>query len=236
MRQLSLWARRHVWLSRLLILGIYLLLNGTALLLAALLQALGFQIPVLLTYLACFAFLSGLALYPSRARRAAYPNFYGARKAADLVLASCTFFLIVAAALGTGSKGRLPQGVQAAYITPGPGERTGKIQPLKKWLQKKARPADTSLRAKLKAKILALKVAYRGATNGEKVALIILSILIAAGLIYLLLGLSCGIACSGSEGLAVVVLFLGTGLITFLLIKVIQRINRGPRQPQEVTG
>ena len=65
-----------------------------------------------------------------------------------------------------------------------------------------------------------------------------MSVIIAAGLLLLLAGLSCEISCSGSEGAAIAVGLLGTGLIIFLLVRVIQRINRGPRvkaQPVEGT-
>ena len=76
-----------------------------------------------------------------------------------------------------------------------------------------------------------LRKEYKDATNGERTALIILCILIAIGLLLLVAGLSCNLSCSGSEGAATVVLIFGTGLIIFLLVKVIKRINRG--KPKE---
>ena len=94
------------------------------------------------------------------------------------------------------------------------------------------------LKKKLKNKWKEFRKHYKESTKGEKTALIILSVIIAAGLLLLLAGLSCEISCSGSEGAAIAVGLLGTGLIIFLLVRVIQRINRGPRvkaQPVEGT-
>jgi hypothetical protein len=53
--------------------------------------------------------------------------------------------------------------------------------------------------------------------------------LIAVGLIGLVAALSCNLSCSGSEAAALLLLIFGTGLIIFLLVKVIKRINDGPK-------
>ncbi len=79
-----------------------------------------------------------------------------------------------------------------------------------------------------------LRQEYKDATKGERTALIVLSILIALGLLSLVAALSCNLSCSGSEGGAAVVAILGTGLIIFLLVKIIKRINRG--KPKEETS
>lgn len=66
-----------------------------------------------------------------------------------------------------------------------------------------------------------------GGTNTvEKILLTLLVILVAAGLGYLIVGISCSIACSGNEALAYTVLILGgVGLLTamFFLIRNIMR-------------
>jgi hypothetical protein len=81
----------------------------------------------------------------------------------------------------------------------------------------------------LRKNIRYIRQHYRQASGGEKAALIILSILVALALLYVVMALSCGIACSGSEGLALFVALLGTGLIVFLLVWVIKSINRKDR-------
>ena len=66
-------------------------------------------------------------------------------------------------------------------------------------------------------------------TKGEKTALIILSVLIAIGLLLGLAALSCSISCGGSEALAIIVALAGTFLIVFLLVRIIKRISH-PKQ------
>jgi hypothetical protein len=68
--------------------------------------------------------------------------------------------------------------------------------------------------------------------SGTNVLLIVLTILVALGLLYLLAALSCTIACNGSEALAWIVLLLGAFGIAFLTFRIIRRINKGPRNPR----
>ncbi len=74
---------------------------------------------------------------------------------------------------------------------------------------------------------------YKESSKGSKTALIILSSVMAAFLFVVVLGLSCNVSCSGSQGGGIAVLLLGTALITFLLIKVIHAINRGPKKKEK---
>ena len=70
---------------------------------------------------------------------------------------------------------------------------------------------------------------YKRSSTGGKVALISLTIIIAAFLAMLVLSWSCSLSCNGSDAAAILVGVLGMGLIIFLSIKVINRINRRPR-------
>ena len=63
-------------------------------------------------------------------------------------------------------------------------------------------------------------------SEGGKIALIALSVIVALGVMYGLAILSCGLACNDQGFLAVVVLLGGGVLIGFLLVKVIRSITR----------
>jgi hypothetical protein len=63
-------------------------------------------------------------------------------------------------------------------------------------------------------------------SDGTKALLIALSIIVALGAVYLVLILSCALACNDMGVLAVVVLLGGVTLVVFGLIKVIQNITR----------
>lgn len=72
-------------------------------------------------------------------------------------------------------------------------------------------------------------------SKGAKVALIVLSVLVAIGLFYLVAALACNLSCGGSEGAASLVLIGGSALIIFFLIIAIRAIvgrKKKPKQPK----
>ncbi|MBA2500508.1 MAG: hypothetical protein H0V30_12335 [Chitinophagaceae bacterium] len=234
MRKISYWARRHIMLTRLLIGLLYIVINLLGLFLGDLLFSADIILTILFIYLPIGLLFTGVLIYPSKERKNSYKNFYRQQKTADLLLAVSTFLFIV---YGGNSINRTSYNsfsgayaITFSHAPPTSVASTAIAHPdasadkmIKKPLSKK------ELRKNLKSKWKEFRKQYKESTKGEKAALIILSIIIAVGLVYLMAALSCGIACSGSEGLAIVVGILGTGLIIFLLVRVIQRINRGPR-------
>jgi protein-S-isoprenylcysteine O-methyltransferase Ste14 len=236
MRKISHWASHHTWLTRFIIIGIYLLLNLIGLFLGDLLFSVGVVMKPLFLLSGCFIVLLGLFLYPSQKEKNKYRNFYLRHKTADLLLAASTFLFITYGGNHlNNAKPASTSNLYAASVSL-PAKDTRLIlnkvsrenkdpQPeTKKPLSKK------ELKKILKSKLHEWRKHYKEAGNGGKAALIILSILVAAGLILLLSALACSIACSGAEALSIVVLILGVGLIVFLLVRVIQRITKGPRK------
>jgi hypothetical protein len=63
-------------------------------------------------------------------------------------------------------------------------------------------------------------------SEGGKAGLIVLSVLVAIGLLALVAGLACNLSCNGSEGAAALVGIGGTALIIFLLFLVIKGIKK----------
>lgn len=72
-------------------------------------------------------------------------------------------------------------------------------------------------------------------SKGAKTALIILSVLVAAGLFYIVLGLSCSLSCGGSDAAAVIVLLGGTALTIFLLVLAIRAIT-GKKKKKKINS
>src|ERR1700704_1143341 len=94
MRKISHWASHNMWLTRFIIIGIYLLLNLIGLFLGDLLFSVGLVMKPLFLFAACSIVLFGLFLYPSQKEKNKYRNFYLRRKTADLFLAASTFLFI----------------------------------------------------------------------------------------------------------------------------------------------
>ena len=66
--------------------------------------------------------------------------------------------------------------------------------------------------------------------GGDQTALIILTCIVAVGLIYLLAAIACNLSCSGSDAAAVIVLVVGLAAIIWGMVVIMRRINRGPRK------
>ena len=215
MRSISLWARDHAWTSRfLIVLVIYPLLNLTGLFLGDLLESLNIVFSSSWTYILSFVIIFLFLFYPGR-KESAYKN-YRFRKTMDFLLVVSTFLCILL------SGNQLAAGKQIGLI---PASHAAEIQPAH------TTTADKPEKKKsLKKKIQALRKKYRDLDTGAKIALTLLAVVVFVGLAYLLGVLSCSIACSGAEGGAYVVFFLGLGGLIFGLVKVLKLIHKGPKK------
>lgn len=231
MKVLSVWAFQHKKAARLCFVFIYLALNLVCLFFNEVLLEQNIEIPLYISYIFCFIFLVAVLLYPSRQQKSIYKNFYGFQKTMDGILYSLSFLLIVLT-MNAASSGKLSfhgGNAWAAEVA---------IKPVKPLLKIKVQTKGAAFIIKhwkqLKGNYKLLRKAYRDTSKGEKAALIILASIVALGLLFLVLALSCSLACSGAEGGALVAAILGTALVIFLLVKVIQSINRGPKKKPKV--
>jgi hypothetical protein len=234
MYKISQWASVHAWPARILISCAFVLITALGLFTGDLLQAFQLTIPLLFFYAAVVLFLAVFLIYPGKTLRHRFRNVYWYRKTCDCILLLTTFFFLIC----IGNRpAHLLQPVQpvaaavphdtATIINPGAGKEKTSILPLHKKASKRA------LKQTLIKKIKQLRKAYKDTPKGEKIAFIILSVIIALALLYVVAALSCSIACSGADGLALLVLVLGAGIIVFFLVRVIRRITKGPRQKRE---
>lgn len=229
MRELSVWAFHHKKAARLCFVFIYLALNVLCLFFNEVLLEQEVEIPLYIAYFVCFLFLIAALLYPSRKEKARYKNFYWFQKAMDGVLFTLSFLLIVFS-MNASSSGKLSIGAGGVWAAEIPGKPAKQFYTLK--LKTKGALFIVKHWKQLKGNYKLLRQAYRDTSKGDKAVLIILASLVAVALLLLVLALSCNIACAGAEGAATVVALLGTALVVFLLVKVIQSINRGPKKPK----
>lgn len=231
MRVLSVWAFHHKKAARLCFVFIYLVLNLVCLFFNEVLLAQNIEVPLFISYFICFIFLGAVLLYPSRKEKSRYKNFYRIQKSMDGLLFLLSFFLIIFS-MNASSYGKLSSTTGSVWATELPGK------PGKTHYTFKAKTKTAVFIVKhwkqLKDNYRLLRKAYRDTSKGEKAVSIILASIVALGLLFLVLALSCSLACSGAEGGAIVVALLGSALVIFLLVKVIQSINRGPKKPKPV--
>ena len=70
-------------------------------------------------------------------------------------------------------------------------------------------------------------------SEGGKIALIFLSVIVALALLYLVAALACEVWCTGSAAAALLVLLGGTALVIFLLVITIRGINGKKKKKQK---
>ena len=223
MKKLAFWARENKNTARLAIIVSYILLNLLALFVGDVFHSLNIEFTPLLFVFALIMTLVGWMIYPSKIRKKEYKNFFVWQKSADLLLVSATFLFIVYAGNALNRNwNTFYNPVQAISIVhPSNPAHITNSSTAKTSVSKK------SLNKKIRAQIKSLRKGYKDSTKSQKTLYIILAILAAAGLAYGLAAVACGISCSGSEALAIVVFAVGLGGIIFGLVKIIQRISRG---------
>ena len=235
MKKISKWARTHKWSARILIIVLILLLNVIGIYTGLLLKNLGILIPVAALLFFAIAYGIGFILYPqlSAANRKRFTNrHYIRQKSCDFLLAASTFCMfiylgnhtdrvfqydgLISSAMATNtihpkdSSGITWQSISA--FSASLKDENGKLL---KWKERKQL---------LKEQVKAIKKSGTK-SDGGKALLIILSVLVAMGLIYGILALACSLSCGGSDILAVIVALGGTALIVWLLFVVIRKIT-----------
>jgi hypothetical protein len=233
MKKISLWAKNHKWIARITIIVSFILLNCIGIVIGFLFDELKVSIPAVLFVITVAFYFSGLILYPlKQERKRSKPGFfYVKQKSCDFILAAASFFMFiyignhpgilflnnpVVNATLPGSRSlpedstTKPHKSISSFLTSMKDE-DGKTV---KWRERKKL---------LKAQIKSLKKA-NDLSKGEKIALIILSVLVATGLLFLVASASCSLSCNGADGAAALVGIGGTALVIFLFILALRAI------------
>lgn len=230
MRKLSFWAKQHPWYARIIIVISFLLLGTIGILSGLMLGNLGVSLP--LAFLLCFAAVYAFAFIAYPRKKEKGMAFYRKQKACDLLLAASTFFMILY--LGNHPEQvfryQVPFTSAMAIIPVNPGDSMqrsfkpisvfaksmkGEDGKLLKWKERKKM---------LKSQIKTIKTT-EGLSRSSQTGLIILSVIVALGLLYLVGALACTLSCNGSQVAAVIVGVGGAALIIFLLFIVIRNLT-----------
>lgn len=230
MKKLSLWAKRHPWNARILIVVSFLVLNATGIGTGLWLKEKGILLP--LAFLLLFAVIYAIAFigYPRKPQNRRC--FYRQQKTCDMLLAASTFFMILY--LGNHPDQvfhyRSPFAAAMASIPVQPADSVKKLyKPLHLFAASMKDPDGKLLKWKERKKLLKEQIKSirrtEGLSRSGETALIIVSLLVAVGLLYLVAALACNLSCNGSDAAAVIVGVGGAALIIFLAIVVIRKIT-----------
>jgi hypothetical protein len=214
MKNISLWAKNHAIAARWLIFLICFLLNTLTFWSGVGLYVADFNLPNYFITSVCVVLILGTALYPQR-------GGYYHRKFFDGVLYLSVAFIWLGLGyqnacesanyeFSTNPTFQLVSSISKAY----PEVKSEKKSLKKQWFQQ--------IRKNLKT----IKHYIKHTTTGKKTGLIILTIFAALLLTFLLIAISCSIACGGSDALAVLVFVGGFGLIVWGMVSIIKYVKR----------
>ncbi|MCB0637544.1 MAG: hypothetical protein KDC54_13035 [Lewinella sp.] len=232
MRALTQWSHDHPWPARILITILHFTLALAAICLGVLLYGLDVWLPAGVKYGGIALFLLGTLLYPMR--KAGFNvlacNYSNSRRMAGLLLVAS--FIMICGGMNQRVQRVMAEAptveYQALPMVLHEGQSARELRRAERQERRELRRERQASRRALRSELRAIVKAMREeSSNGQKVLLSILTILGALVLVYLLLALSCSIACSGAEGLAYIVFFAGLGLIIWGVVVVLRRIHGG---------
>ncbi len=233
MKQLSHWANKHKWKARIIMIISWIILTVLAIVIGKNLSSLEVLLPSTILLVIVATFFASCFYYPSRSEKTTlgFSGFYAKQKTCDLLLAVCSFCLVLYTANKPETLFQHYENLYAASIEPSIAkDSSAKTYKSLKDFSASLKNADGKLlkwkerKKLLKQQVKAIKHS-RDTPKGDKVLLSVLSVLLALGLLYLVAALSCSLSCNGSEAAAVIVGIGGAGLIIFLLILALRGIS-----------
>ncbi len=234
MRKLSLWAKGHKKMARITIVVSFIALTALGIATGSLLSELGITLTAVTLLAFVAAYFTGVIFYPIKffkGNQKSTTAFYVRQKSCDWLLTAATFCMIVYFGNRPNEIFNFSPSVNATIPATALFPKDSSIKAYKTITAFKASLKDEtgkSFKLKERKKLLKEQIGAikkdKDMSNGGKVALIVLSVVVALGLLYLVAALSCSLSCGGSEGAAVLVMIGGAGLIVFLLVMAIRAI------------
>jgi Ca2+/Na+ antiporter len=242
MKKISWWAKNHKVYARLIIVVSFIFLNALAFITGHFLHQLGIIFLPGFLYACFFVFLITLIAYPRKIQqqiKRKSSGHYRLQKSCDFILAASTFCMVVCLSNQPQTLIQFYPKISAVAITFPVKDSTVKhYKPISEFNSSLKDGKGNQLKWKERKKLLREQVREikkdHNLPKGEKIALIILSALVAGGLIMLVAGLSCNLSCNGYGAAAAIVGIGGTALIVFLLVLAIRAIN-GEKRKRKLT-
>jgi hypothetical protein len=205
MRSISTWSRHHPWPARVLIVILQLYILFSAIITGLLVAGMWGEIPQIAMVISVVAFLALTLCYPMRIPGKLFGRKdYWRSRIMDALLIAASFCMVVTLT----NRDEIAQVRSAASFPVIPVVYHG--------------DGSTPQKQKVKRKEIRQQVrraVHRVASGLKLWQAILLSVLLGAALIFSAIGviaLSCSAACSGLDGLAVVIVLAGGGLLAWL--------------------
>ncbi|MEO5582200.1 MAG: hypothetical protein ABIR66_05885 [Saprospiraceae bacterium] len=230
MKSISRWAAKHTLQSRIIIVLGHVLLVLLAISFGLETSMIDIKISSWMTKGLGNLFFISYILYPwFKTDHGFFKYSYRRQKAHDFILVLSYFLSIVCglnqliAAVPSESEYMVEARFIVYHHNPGKDASKGTALDYKtkiKAFKKQLRVELLRLKRTLKAKN------DKGGVVIIKILLVLLSVVLALGLMYVIAALSCSVACSGSEGIAWVIIIVGWSAAIWLLIVALKAILR----------
>ena len=237
MRKISFWAKHHRYPAIASIIVIKLILAALAIFIGRTLLGMEVHIPTWVIFIAVFLFILAGSLYPFRKSTTQPKNrLYIRQKICDFVLGFSIFLFFTTSSnnsLILSYSNSALASTTATANKPTAADILASLQYRDK--HDLSRQEKRILRKEFKKQLgIYVKQTVSGKKDDAgKTLLIILTIIIAVGLLSLLAALCCSISCGGAEFAAVIVGILGLAAIVAGSVVVIQRISKGPKKKKD---
>ena len=233
-KQLSFWAKKHKWASRFIIVFAFVIMNVLGIMTGVLFESLNVTFSSLILVSTILVFLLVFFKYPSKEeRRTAIEKdrSYILQKSCDMLLIVCTFVMFVFFGnQQTSPVNYFVLNASAANTFTHPKDTTKGYKSVDEFKKMMTDENGKTLKWKERKKLLKQQIKAikkdKTMSDGGKVGLIILCVLLALILAYGVAALACSLSCSGAEGAAVVVAILGLAGVVLLTIFLIRGIVR----------
>lgn len=235
MKQISFWAKRYVWPSRIIIIISHILLTIIAIYWGVQSFKVGFNLNESLLYALILLYFSLYFIYPTTRSKTILKNTHTVRLWLHSVMALCSFMMVFSytnvkmqpTTIGSASAAVSIKIDKEKRYKSSEAERL--INSYKNGEVKKFTRTDRKvLREELKYQFQKLKEAKKAGqkAEGSDALKIIITILVALLLLFGVASLSCNLSCSGNDGAAVAVLVLGIAAIIFGVIMIFRGKNK----------
>ena len=234
MKRVSLWALHHKVLARVIIVVSYLILNVIGFICGDLFFSLHIILTPVFFYITSALVIITFLVYPKKKKNKTFKTLYARQKIADVLLISATFLFIVYS-WNSYNYGRSVNPLNPVFAVSVATANNSKVAKIDNSLSKKKidHASKKSYKKYVRSIVRAVRKKYKDSTPGQKVLYISLLVIAAILAIFLISALACNIICSGAEALGYLILILGIGGVIFGLVKLIQRVKRGPPQKKK---
>lgn len=226
MKNLSIWARNNRTKALAVTIILHVVLNYFYFYFGALLFLQKIVLPSALLYVSGILFLTAYIFYPIKyVQQGIYKRTFFKEKQWQLVaMISAVIFLVFIGNHATRSAFSQQNYLQEYSAQTIALDLKKEVKVEKKKSRRLIRKAKRQLRKRIRSNVRKLIKTERGMSDFGKFAAIFLSFILAIGLAWVVLAVSCNLSCSGNGALAALVLIGGFILIIGGLISVIRRI------------